>query len=188
MKSSQIYLKAFAAHVYLVTELFANLRRRPDFEETSQQCEQFTLEEILWGDINLPWAHFHASSLTTHIHDINVAHALILGRFRKSIFGDQFHSAVEQIQMDDPEFFHSRAEIDSLISDSNEIAHAFESKTDIKGFKTIRGVGRRLSITGVKPNWQIVGTRTQRDAELEEEVNRLRRTIDSLNMRTMKDA
>jgi len=181
MKGSSLYTEALAGSIHILSELFANLRDKPDLEETAGQCEQFALEDILWGDVQQPWARFHRTAVTAHIHDTNVANALVLGRFAGSEFGDRFRATMEKVVRDDGATHRSRADIDSLILASIELAESLEAKTSVRGFRVVRfGEGKRY-IAGMRPSWKFVGERTPREAELEDEVNRLRRVVDSLS-------
>jgi hypothetical protein len=139
-----------------------------------------TIEEILWTDTKQPWSLFNPSTQTATIDQVDVANALLHNRFRNSALGERFKLAVQELEQENTEFSDPQAEVNGLMAKSTELANALEAETNVLGFKVIRHAGRRYRISGMRPRWRVTGERTQREEELEKEINQLRRLIDML--------
>jgi hypothetical protein len=181
MKGSGLYHKALAGYIHLLSNAFSYIHGDADHDEMAHACRRHTLEQMLWTDVDLPWINLHPSSLTAHAGDVSVARVLAAGEFAGSEFGDNVLAALRDIESRAPNTVVPRSETDSLIKEARQLADAFEKTTNVHGFRVFRENGNERSVGGMKPQWRLIGERTARENELEDQVSHLRRLVDSLN-------
>ena len=171
---AELYPRALAAYFDLLDTSFADLNRgQPRFSDLAGTV---TLEDSLWRPMDLPGLSFHPSARINTLHSLDFASAVRQRLFRPSPLLDAVCAAWEAR----PRSLQGRREGDrSALAQAASLGEATRA-IGFPGHKVPVGNGRWWGVDAAPPDWRQVGARTPQVAELEAQVNQMRRTIDTL--------
>lgn len=173
---SPLYAQVLALFYELIENAFGNLdTHMPSFIE---HAPSMTLEQFLWDPTDLACMGHHAQAHVNTISSMDFAVAVRNGLFQPSPLLDAVSAARSDLGKAAATSAADYAQALSLARDIGEAT----ALIGIGGHKLPLGEAQALQVHAMAPDWRQAGERTSRVAELEAEVNMLRRTIDGLSI------
>jgi len=174
--NSTLYTKVLAFYFDILDGAFANLD--PHIQSFFDFSDQLTLEQCLWEPTeDIPCMGHHINAHVNTLQSVDFVRAVKGKLLRPSPLLDAVAGAMESIPSVDTV---SNTEISkSALGCSRDIGIA-NASIGLHGYKVPSGDSHLMRVGGSSPEWRQVGARTERVAELEQEVNQLRRTVERL--------
>jgi hypothetical protein len=139
-----------------------------------------TLEQLLWDRLpGFHWIDHHLEARVNSVHSTGVAEVVLNGTLADSPLGRAVFDALMQIRSGPEPFFSGYGR---GLTEAHELGRN-AAQVGLHGFKIPRPYQEALRLEGARAEWRPLGERTARVAELEAEVNQMRRTIESLMSR-----
>lgn len=175
LAAAPLFAHAIAASAVLTHDTLAYLHPDPTRAATAEACGAQTLEALLWDDLRIPGIDHHPLAAANTFVSAGVMDAIHAGRIRASVLGDGVALAIAEAGS-------GVADRRALAREAGELADALQKKAQIGGAQTAHdGQNSRLVMRG-PPAWQVAASGDVA-VELDQEITRMRRTIDQLTAR-----